>query len=213
MHRLAPADVDVHFARSLEERPELAGAVRRLKRAVESGNEAAADAIVEEMQAIVGDKPPAGFERGIQEVLDGLSPQAYWRAATWRRIAVILAGPATNFLLAVVLFTCLFMTGGGKATTHRRLGAPEQAGGRDRPASPATRSSPSTACVVGPTDISTRDLGLEGQAGHRDGRARRAPVTLGPVRPDADRRRVPARLHRSAARSSASARRRGSRSS
>ena len=82
MHRLAPGDVDVHFARALEERPELAGAVQRLKRAVDSGNEAAADAIVEEMQAIVGDKPPAGFERGIQEVLDGLSPQAYWRQST-----------------------------------------------------------------------------------------------------------------------------------
>src|SRR3954469_1106352 len=93
MHRLAPGDVDVHFARSLEAKPELAGAVQRLKRAVESGNESAADAIVEEMQATVGDKPPDGFERGVQEVLDGLSPQAYWRQNPMSRIFVILAGP------------------------------------------------------------------------------------------------------------------------
>src|SRR3954447_273922 len=117
MHRLAPGDVDVHFGRSLQETPELAAAVARLKRAVAAENLAAADAAVEEMQAIVGNKPPQGFERGVQEILDGLSPQAYWRQSIWARIAAILAGPATNFALAVILFTCLFMTGGGKATT------------------------------------------------------------------------------------------------
>ena len=70
MHRLAPQDVDVHFGRALEQRPELAGAVQRLKRAVAAEDEAAADATIEEMQRIVGDNPPDGFERGVQEILD-----------------------------------------------------------------------------------------------------------------------------------------------
>jgi regulator of sigma E protease len=182
MHRLAPADVDMHFVRSLEERPELAGPVRRLKRAVEDGNEAAADAIVEEMQAIVGDKPPAGFERGIQEVLDGLSPQAYWRQSPYSRIAVILAGPATNFLLAVILFTFLFMTGGGKATTTVASVLPS------KPAAaiglkPGDEIVAVNGVAVGPTDISTAISGSKGKpvtvTVQRGARA----VTLGPVRP------------------------------
>jgi regulator of sigma E protease len=182
MHRLAPADVDMHFARSLEERPELAGPVRRLKRAVEDGNEAAADAIVEEMQAIVGDKPPAGFERGIQEVLDGLSPQAYWRQSPYSRIAVILAGPATNFLLAVVLFTFLFMTGGGKATTTV---------GSVLPGKPAAaiglKSGDEIITVngvfVGPTDITTAISGSKGKPITLTVQRGARSVTLGPVRP------------------------------
>jgi regulator of sigma E protease len=181
MHRLAPGDVDVHFTRSLEERPELAGPVQRLKRAVESGNEAAADAIVEEMQAIVGDKPPAGFERGIQEVLDSLSPQAYWRQSPWSRIAVILAGPATNFILAVILFTFLFMAGGGKATTTVNSvlpGKPAAAIGLK----PGDQIVAVNGVAVGPTDIPTAISGSKGKpitvTVRRDARK----VTLGPVR-------------------------------
>jgi regulator of sigma E protease len=182
MHRLAPADVDMHFARSLEERPELAGAVRRLKRAVESGDEPAADAIVEEMQAIVGDKPPAGFERGVQEVLDGLSPQAYWRQSPYSRIAVILAGPATNFFLAVILFTCLFMTGGGKATTTVDSVLPS------KPAAaiglkPGDEIVAVNGVVVGPTDISTAISGSKGKPVAVTVRRGAREVTLGPVRP------------------------------
>ncbi len=117
MHRPAPSDVDVQFGRALDKVPELAGPTQRLKRALTSGDAAAADAAVEEMQRVAGPKPPEGFERGIQEILDGLSPEAYWRQDTWKRIAAILAGPATNFLLAVFLFAGLFLAGGGKATT------------------------------------------------------------------------------------------------
>jgi regulator of sigma E protease len=117
MHRPAASDVDVHFGRALQQRPELAGPLQRLKRALDVGDDAAADAAVEELMRVGGDSPPEGFSRGIQEILDGLSPQAYWRQDTWRRIFVILAGPATNFLLAIALFAILFLVGGGKATT------------------------------------------------------------------------------------------------
>jgi regulator of sigma E protease len=116
MHRPAPSDADVQFGRALQERPELAGPLQRLKRALSSGDDAAADGALEELMRVAGDPAPPGFSRGIQEMLDGLSPQAYWRQDTWRRIFVILAGPATNFALAVMIFTALFVVGGGKAT-------------------------------------------------------------------------------------------------
>jgi regulator of sigma E protease len=117
MHRPAPSDADAYFGRALRDRPELAGPLQRLKRALAAEDEEAARTALDELQRVVGDNPPEGFERGLQELEDGLSPQAYWRQDTFKRIAVILAGPMTNFVFAVILFAALFYVGGGKATS------------------------------------------------------------------------------------------------
>jgi regulator of sigma E protease len=113
---------------------------------------------------------------------DGLSPQAYWRQDTWRRIFAILAGPATNFLLAVVLFTILFMVGGGKATNTVGSvlpGKPAAAIGLK----PGDRIVTIDGTQVGPRDIAATISGSKGkpvtivvQRGNQLG-------TLGPVRP------------------------------
>ena len=42
-------------------------------------------------------------------VRDGLGRDAYWRQGTWKKIAVIFAGPGTNLLVALGLFTVLLM--------------------------------------------------------------------------------------------------------
>jgi regulator of sigma E protease len=117
MHRPAPSDADAYFGRALRDRPELAGPLQRLKRALAAEDEEAARAALDELKRVVGDNPPEGFERGLQELEDGLSPQAYWRQNTFKRIAVILAGPMTNLVFAVILFAALFYVGGGKATS------------------------------------------------------------------------------------------------
>jgi regulator of sigma E protease len=49
-------------------------------------------------------------QRGLVEVDDALAPDAYWRARTWKRVAVIFAGPAANLILAVAIFAALFMS-------------------------------------------------------------------------------------------------------
>jgi regulator of sigma E protease len=182
MHRPAPSDADVHFGRAVHERPELAGPLQRLKRALDVGDDRAADVAVGELMRLGGDSPPPGFSRGIQEILDGLSPQAYWRQDTWRRIFVILAGPATNFILAVMIFTALFLVGGGKATNTV---------GSVLPGTPAAaiglKSGDQIVTVdrvpVGPNDISAAIRGAKGKPVtlmvQRGPRA----VTLGPVRP------------------------------
>jgi regulator of sigma E protease len=54
-------------------------------------------------------KPALGTTRVWQELEGGLAPEAYWRAATWRRLTAIFAGPAVNLVFAVVLFAALFM--------------------------------------------------------------------------------------------------------
>ena len=117
MHRPAPSDADAYFGRALRDRPELAGPLQRLKRALAAEDEEAARTALDELRRAVGDNPPEGFERGLQELEDGLSPQAYWRQNTFKRIAVILAGPMTNLVFAVILFAALFYVGGGKATS------------------------------------------------------------------------------------------------
>ncbi len=117
MHRASEGDADLYFGRALRQAPELIGPTQRLKRALASEDEDGARLALEELRAAAGANPPEGFERGLQEMLDALSPDAYWRQRTWKRVAVILAGPATNLIFAVVLFMGLFLVGGGKATT------------------------------------------------------------------------------------------------
>jgi regulator of sigma E protease len=182
MHRLSPGDVDLYFGRALRQAPEPSGPTQRLKRALEAGDEEATRATLTELEAFGGDNPPEGFERGIQELDDGLSPDAYWRQRTWKRVAVILAGPATNLVFAVILFACLFVVGGGKATStvdNVLPGHPAAAMGL-RPGDEVVEVN---RINVTPRDIANRISESHGRPitliVRRGGRL----VTLGPVRP------------------------------
>jgi regulator of sigma E protease len=183
MHRPAPSDADVYFGRALRDRPELAGPVQRLKRALAAEDEAGARTALDELQRLAGDDPPEGFERGLQEIEDGLSPQAYWRQHTFKRIAVILAGPMTNLVFAVILFAALFYVGGGKATSTIDQVLP------NRPAAvvglePGDRVLAVNGVPVQPADIPQQISQSQGKPltieVERDGRI----VNLGPVRPE-----------------------------
>ena len=121
MHRPAAGDLDVHFGRAVAEEPSLRRSVEELRRRLEDSDyEGARDGVallaaqIDEAQL----SPVAlkTAERGLVDVDDALAPDAYWRAKTWKRVAVIFAGPGANLLLAVILFALLFMVGGGKAT-------------------------------------------------------------------------------------------------
>lgn len=72
-----------------------------------------ADALVEPVAELVAlaERQPhenearAGVLRRLGDIQDDLHPRAYWRAALWRRMAVIFAGPLVNLLVAfAVLF-------------------------------------------------------------------------------------------------------------
>ncbi len=182
MHRPAPSDADVHFGRALQQAPELAGPTQRLKRALAAGDEETAAAALAELRGLAGESPPPGLERGIQEILDALSPQAYWRQRTWKRVAVILAGPATNLVLAVALFTGLFLAGGGKATStvgQVLAGYPAARIGLQ----PGDQVVTVNGVLVGPSDISAEIAASKGSpltvTVERGARF----VTLGPVKP------------------------------
>ena len=122
MHRPIPHDAERRFARAVSEAPELAGPVERVKRALAGDDLDLGLVALDALEAAVhGVKlsPPASSqaEKGITELRDGLGPDAYWKAATWRRLVAIGAGPAANIVLALVLMTALFMTSAGKATS------------------------------------------------------------------------------------------------
>ena len=122
MHRPASADVDPVFGRAIEEAPGLAGEADRLRRSLDSGDHDAARASLASFATFAGqsqlsEPALAGVDKGVTDIGDALGPDAYWRARTWKRVLVIFAGPAANIIFAFVLFTGLFMTSGGKATT------------------------------------------------------------------------------------------------
>jgi regulator of sigma E protease len=117
MYRPNVDDVDTQFGRALREAPELTGPTQSLKRAIADGNEPAARAALEEIEQLAGERGMTGFGRGVQELQDGLSPYAYWRQRTWKRVAVIAAGPLTNFVFALLLFAVIFMMGARTVTT------------------------------------------------------------------------------------------------
>ncbi len=121
MHRPAAGDLDLHFGRALDERPSLRRPVGDLRQRLEESDYAGASQATEQVAAALEGTPlsvAAGksAERGLSEVQDALAPDAYWRAKTWKRVAVIFAGPGANLLLAVILFAILFTIGGGQAT-------------------------------------------------------------------------------------------------
>ena len=116
MHRPAPSDVDLHLGRAMQESPQVSRAAERIKPSLEEGEMERAAAALPELVEAVGEAeltPLArrNAERGLTELSDGLGPDAYWRGRTWRKVAVILAGPATNFVVAIVLFTAILMQG------------------------------------------------------------------------------------------------------
>jgi regulator of sigma E protease len=122
MHRPAASDLDLHFAKALAEDTGLLAPLERVKRSLAVFDLEQARAAVPELERATAEarlSPQAAkaAERGLSDLRDGLADDAYWRASTWKRIVVILAGPAANILFALVVFSTLFMLGGGKATT------------------------------------------------------------------------------------------------
>jgi regulator of sigma E protease len=123
MHRPAASDIDVQLGPALKEDASLFPKAARVKRALEAGNlDGARESLPELEQAVEEAQLTPGAERAAQrsltELRDGLSDDAYWRQKTWKRIAVIFAGPGANILLAILLPTLAYVIGAPGPTSR-----------------------------------------------------------------------------------------------
>ncbi len=119
MHRPAAKDIDLVFSRALHAAPELTGPAERLKRSLAAEDYETAKIRLAEFAEAAREAgvPEKQIDKHVQDLDDALSPTAYWRAPTWKRVTAIAAGPATNLVFAIVLFAIVFMTAGWNPTS------------------------------------------------------------------------------------------------
>jgi regulator of sigma E protease len=189
MHRPAAKDVDVNFGPALREAPELQPVLARVERALEQGDHPEArrelPALTEAVAAAELTRVARrSAERGLRELDESLAGDAYWRAAVWKRLAVVAAGPLTNVVFAIVLLAAVYLVGVPYANS--RTVEQVQSG---RPAASIGLQPGDTIVAVGaartPTFDSVRRR-IQASRGRsitvtveRDGRR----LTLGPARP------------------------------
>jgi regulator of sigma E protease len=123
MHRPIPHDAERRLSRAVSEAPALVGPFDRIRRGLGATDPHEALPAIEEFESVLrGQKVSpdalATAEKGLTELKDALGPDAYWKAATWRRLTAIFAGPGANIVLAIVLMSILFMTTAGRATSE-----------------------------------------------------------------------------------------------
>jgi regulator of sigma E protease len=116
MHKPAAGDLEAHLEPARKEAPSLASAEAPVEQALaeERFDDARAElaALRTRVQGIdLSEGARRAADRGFTDADDALSPEAYWRASTSKRVAVILAGPATNYLFAVLALAIVFMLG------------------------------------------------------------------------------------------------------
>jgi regulator of sigma E protease len=116
MHKPAARDLEGQFERALEEAPWLERYVEPVRASLEAGRLGDArnnlpDLRVALERAELSEPARRSAERTLTDVEDALSPDAYWRAPVWKRVSVILAGPGTNLIFAVVLLALVLMIG------------------------------------------------------------------------------------------------------
>lgn len=116
MHRPAGRDLESHLGRAADEAPWLERYAAAVREPLDRGDLEAAKAALPELEAALGraelsEAARRAAAKGITEIDDGLSKDAYWRAPAWKRITVIFAGPAANLLFAVAMLAVVFSLG------------------------------------------------------------------------------------------------------
>ncbi len=133
MHRPAARDLRAFADPAVREQPSLAPAVGAVRRALDAEDYDAARRAYFELEREVGAahlSPAArrSAERALREVEEGTSPDAYWRAATWKRVAVIAAGPLANVVIAFAILFVVFAVSGAPSGTPTAKVAQVEAG-------------------------------------------------------------------------------------
>ncbi|MGI9658681.1 MAG: M50 family metallopeptidase [Gaiellaceae bacterium] len=118
MHRPAGRDLSAHYSAALDDAPSLRPHVETAAAVLdheELDEPRALTALADLRSASDGahltEHAQSRVDKGLTDVEDALSPEAYWRAPVWKRVAVIAAGPITNLLFAVAMLAVVFALG------------------------------------------------------------------------------------------------------
>jgi regulator of sigma E protease len=128
MHRPAGSDVEAFMSTALHEEPSLAPFVQRVRRDLDADDLAAARDHLPELRqhveaADLSKAARRSANRALRDVDEGSGSDAYWRQATWKRIAVIAAGPLANVLVAFLIFTAVYATGAPSSQPSNEVAA------------------------------------------------------------------------------------------
>ncbi|MDX6474377.1 MAG: regulator of sigma protease [Gaiellaceae bacterium] len=130
MNRPAGRDVEAFMAAALRENPELTPLAQQVRRALEAEDFEAARVVLPALRAEVersqlSTSARRSANRALRDLDEGTGLDAYWRQATWKRIAVIAAGPLANILVAFVIFFTVFATGAPSQQPSTKVGQVE----------------------------------------------------------------------------------------
>ncbi|MGN6590053.1 MAG: M50 family metallopeptidase [Sphingomicrobium sp.] len=67
----------------------------------------------------VGDMSPASDPADLESIPQHLRDRVFQTRPVWQRFLVVLAGPAANFVLAIIIFACFFAVFGMPSTSNR----------------------------------------------------------------------------------------------
>ncbi len=123
MYAPTAEDLEARLRRAVEEAPWLATSVAEVGGLLEQGDPAGLERWITEMRAAVqranlSESALRSAERGLTELEDGLSTDAYWRAPAWKRVAVIFAGPFANFVFCIAALAIVFSLGVASGATR-----------------------------------------------------------------------------------------------
>ncbi len=123
MHRPAAGDLTVHLRRAVEEAPWLARSSAAVEQSLEDDDLAAAREALPALRAEVeraglSDAALRSAHKGITEIDDASSDDAYWRAPAWKRIVVIFAGPFANVVFCIAALAVVFSLGVATGATR-----------------------------------------------------------------------------------------------
>ncbi|MBV8257610.1 MAG: RIP metalloprotease [Actinobacteria bacterium] len=121
MNRPSGRDVEAAFSPALREAPQLTAPVRRVSRALDRDDFAAAREALPQLREDVAAASLTKLslrsaQRSLRDVEEGTGPDAYWHQPTWKRIAIIAAGPLANVVVAFVIFFAVYLTGAPSST-------------------------------------------------------------------------------------------------
>ena len=130
MNRPAGRDVETLMHGAVSEDAALLPFVQRVRHALDAEDFEGARSVLPELRAEIeraqlSASARRSAKRALRDLDEGTGVDAYWRQATWRRIAIIAAGPAANVLVAFIIFFAVFTTGAPSSVPTTQVGQVE----------------------------------------------------------------------------------------